>query len=61
MSGITGNVDVNYIYKDYTGSGSNNTVNVINKTSYIRSQPYVDDYGGSSVKLATLKVGTSVT
>lgn len=59
VSGISGSVDVNYIYKDYTAT--NDTTKVINKTSYIRSQPYVDDFGGSSVKLATLKVGTVLT
>ncbi len=61
VPGILGNVDMNYIYKDYTGTDGSGTVKVINKTSYIRSQPYVDDYGGSSVKLATLKTGDTVT
>lgn len=64
VSGISGSVDVNWLFKDYTGGQSDttsNTVKVINKTSYIRSQAYVDDYGGSSVRLATLKVGTAIT
>lgn len=72
VSGISGSVDLNYIYKKYTKSSTSSTSNstkndttssvsttkVINKTSYIRSQALVDDAGGSSKKLKTVKVGT---
>lgn len=64
VSGISGSVDMNWIFKDYTNSSNNNNkssaVKVINKTSYLRSHPWVDDKGGSSRKLATLTVGTEV-
>lgn len=76
VSGISGSVDMNYIYKSYTKSATNvtnttqkaasstsagtktSTAKVIGKTSYIRSQALVDDEGGSSKKLKTVKVGT---
>lgn len=64
VSGISGNVDMNWIYKDYTvkkpisKTKNGDKVKVINKTSFLRSQPIFDDMGGSSRKLATLKIGT---
>ena len=54
---------MNWIYKDYTNSSDNkknDVIKVINKTSYLRSHPWVDDKGGSSRKLTTLTVGTEV-
>ncbi len=65
VPGILGEVDLDYIYKDYTGQGEvssmANTVKVINNTSYIRSQPYVDGYGVKDVKLSKLNAGATVT
>ena len=65
VSGISGSVDMNWIFKDYTSSKpvskktkNGDKVKVINKTSFLRSQPIFDDMGRSSRKLATLKVGT---
>lgn len=61
VSGISGAVDMNYIYKDYTSSsGKTDSIKVVNATSFLRSNPWVDDEGGSSRKLATLPVGTEV-
>ena len=63
VSGISGSVDMNWIFKDYitkkpTKTKNGDKVKVINKTSFLRSQPIFDDLGGSSKKLKTLKVGT---
>ena len=63
VSGISGAVDMNYIYKDYTAKNTTKTKNgdkvkIINKTSFLHYQPIFDDIGGSSRKLAVLKVGT---
>ena len=55
---------MNWIYKEYmvkkpvSKTKNGDKVKVINKTSFLRSQPVFDDLGGSSKKLKTLKVGT---
>ena len=63
IPGISGSVDMNWIFKDYitkkpTKTKNGDKVKVINKTSFLRSQPIFDDMGGSSRKLTTLKIGT---
>ena len=56
VSGISGSVDMNWIFKDYitkkttkTKNGDGDKVKVINKTSFLRSQPVFDDMGKALV------------
>ena len=64
VPGISGSVDMNWIYKEYmvkkpvSKTKNGDKVKVINKTSFLRSQPVFDDMGGSSRRLTTLKIGT---
>lgn len=64
VPGISGSVDMNWIYKEYmvkkpvSKTKNGDTVKVINKTSFLRSQPVFDDMGRSSRRLTTLKIGT---